>query len=266
MRRLGATILLALAYATPSLAWGTDGHQIIATIAARELTPAARTQVGQLLGGNPTAAMIASSMWADEIRPQRRETAPWHYVDIPVRASGYVARRDCAGNDCIVAQIEREIRIVGDRSLLTPVRTEALRFLIHFVGDIHQPLHAADNDDRGGNQIRVQINRRRTNMHAVWDTDVVEALGGNPVVVANRLEADMSAAKHQSWQSGTPADWANETFHIAVREIYATPRSFDQPGLVILPRDYPQRERGVTEEQLSKAGVTLASVLNRIFP
>jgi hypothetical protein len=141
------------------------------------------------------------------------------------------------------------------------VRAEALRFLIHFVGDIHQPLHAADNRDRGGNEFRVILAGKRTNLHAVWDTDVVRPLG-NSLAVAAKLEAEMNTAKHQSWQSGTAADWANESSSIARREIYSTGLRPNREGLVVLSPDYPQRERGIVEEQLEKAGVRLAWVLN----
>src|SRR5262245_58886270 len=113
MRLIGTTtVLLALGFSTPCLAWGTEGHQIIAHIAARELTPAARVRVQELLGADAERALVEVSTWADEVRPQRPETAPWHYVDIPI-TSPYVASRDCPRNNCIVAQIDREIEIAG---------------------------------------------------------------------------------------------------------------------------------------------------------
>ena len=208
--------------------------------------------------------MTVASTWADEIRPQRPETAPWHFVDIPVGSAGYNPRRDCPRGDCVVAQIEREQRMVADRTLLPAVRAEALRYLIHFIGDIHQPLHAADNGDRGGNEMRAVLDGRRTNMHAVWDVDVVRALGGDPLYVASQLEAEMSLEKHVSWQMGTPADWANESFRLANTEVYGALSSPGATGApVVLPRDYARRESGVVREQLEKAGVRLAWVLNQ---
>jgi hypothetical protein len=183
-----------LALPSPALAWGAEGHRIVASIAGDELTPAARLQVEKLLGGDASVAMMEASTWADEITPKRSDTAPWHFVDIPIQSGGYDAASDCQHDDCVVAQIDRDARIIGDRQLAPPVRAEALRFLIHFVGDIHQPLHAANNNDRGGNGIRVVLRQRHTNMHSVWDTDVFQALGRSPEEVANRLEQEITPA------------------------------------------------------------------------
>ncbi|HTW36677.1 MAG TPA: S1/P1 nuclease, partial [Rhizomicrobium sp.] len=141
-------VLLATLHASAALAWGAEGHQIIAHIAASKLTPRAQAEVSQLLGGNTETAMVQASTWADEIRPSRRETAPWHFVDIPIGSSGYDASRDCVHDDCVVAQIIRDESVIADRRLVPAVRAEALKFLIHFVGDIHQPLHASNNHDR----------------------------------------------------------------------------------------------------------------------
>jgi hypothetical protein len=97
--------------------------------------------------------LVLDSNWADEIRDQQRDTGRWHFVDIPLTAPGYDPRRDCPDRACVVAQIENDMRILGDRRLSDGARAEALRFLIHFVADVHQPLHAEDNGDRGGNQV-----------------------------------------------------------------------------------------------------------------
>jgi hypothetical protein len=213
--------LVLLSAPDPCLAWGAEGHRIVAAIAADELSPPARAEVARLLGTDDAAAgMVAVSTWADEIRRQRPNTAPWHFVDIPVQATAYDRGRDCQGDDCVVAQIEGDTRIVADRQLAPPVRAEALRFLIHFVGDIHQPLHDADNSDRGGNSIRVVVGKRHSNMHAVWDVDVVRALGRNPDEVAARLEHEITPAEKQLWSGSRPADWANEGHRLARDEIY----------------------------------------------
>lgn len=257
------TFIAALAIPSHALAWGAEGHQIVAHIAARELTPATRRAVEALLGGDAESAMVDASTWADEIRNQRRATGPWHYVDIPVGTRGYDPRRDCRREDCVVAQIERDQRILLDKALLPAVRAEALRFLIHFVGDIHQPLHASDNRDRGGNEVHIILGRKKSNLHSVWDVDIVRSLGRNAMTVANAIEADMSVAKHRSWQSGTAANWANESFQISNNEIYSMPGTNDISAPVILPRNYTERESGVVQEQLEKAGVRLAMVLNR---
>jgi hypothetical protein len=148
------------------------------------LTPAARTQVAQLLSLDTSLAQhldqIAS--WPDAVRPFRPETAPWHFVDIPLSVPGYDANRDCVGGNCVVAQIQRFAAVLGDRTAAPPARLEALKFLVHFVGDIHQPLHCETDftnfpppqGDKGGNDIHLTYFHRSTNLHAVWDGGVIE--------------------------------------------------------------------------------------------
>jgi hypothetical protein len=256
-------LFLMFVWPAEAYAWGTEGHQIIAHIAATQLTPAARAQVEQLLGADAEHAMVKASTWADEVQPQRPAAAPWHFVNIPQGSAGYDARRDCLRNDCVVAQIERDERILADRSLLGPVRADALRFLIHFVGDVHQPLHAADNKDRGGNQLRVVLGRRETNMHSVWDTDVLRVLGRNGQNIAERLEEELAQTDTRPWQFGTAATWANESFQIAGQEIYSHVGPASSSAPIILPREYLAMEENIVKAQIEKAGLRLAWVLNR---
>jgi hypothetical protein len=244
----------------PAFAWGPEGHEIVALLALRELTPAARAEVAHLLG---SPAMLAhDSSWADEIRDQRPATAPWHYVNIPLQAGGYDAGRDCPRRDCVVAQIAIDLDALGDSKLDDGARRIALRFLIHFVADVHQPLHAGDNDDKGGNDVRVMLGRKRSNLHRIWDSDVVEALGFDSDKIAGDLERSITPAQRKAWAGGTPAQWANEAHTIVRSQIYPALTGRYEPHL---PRDYPQRETGITRAQLAKAGVRLAWLLNRIF-
>jgi hypothetical protein len=242
---------------TPVFAWGAEGHEIVALIAARELSPSARAQVAHLLGS--TAMMVHESNWADEIRDQRPQTGPWHYVDIPLRAPGYDARRDCPDRDCVVAQIENDQRILANRKLGDGVRAEALRFLIHFIADVHQPLHAQDNDDRGGNQVRVVMGRERANLHRIWDADVVEVQGVDAAAAADSIERSVSPAQRKAWAGGTPAGWANEAHAIARDYIYPPLQGRRE---LRLPRDYAWRQAATARIQLAKAGMRLAWLLN----
>ena len=254
---------VALTWPATAFAWGAEGHRIIAHIAAHELTPAARASIEDLLGVDAETQMVVASTWADEIRNQRRDTAPWHFVDIPIGTTGYDARRDCPRENCVVAQIERDERILAERSLLPAVRLEALRFLIHFIGDVHQPLHAANNMDRGGNEFRVVLGRRETNMHSVWDQDVLRVLGRNGENIALRIESEIAQTDSRPWQFGTAADWANESFRIASQEIYSDKSAVRTAAPVILPREYLAIEENIVKTQLEKAGLRLAWVLNR---
>lgn len=258
--------ILVASAPSPSLAWGVEGHQIVAHIAFHELTSVARAQVQDLLGGDAETAMVEASTWADEIRLRRPETAPWHFVDIPIAATGYNASRDCQNDNCVIAQIAREKTILSDRQLTPAIRAEALRFMIHFVGDIHQPLHAADNGDRGGNAVRTALGGKRTNLHAVWDTAVVQPLGVDAGVVADGLIARVAPSDRNVWQRGNAADWANESWRIAKAEIYAQlPGSGGTQEPIILPDTYSASKSEVARVQLEKAGERLAWLLNEVL-
>ena len=259
-RYFSAPLILAVGLMlTPQSAnaWGTEGHEIVALIAGHELSAAARAQVAHLLGSSEMMAHQAN--WADEIRDQRRDTGAWHYVDIPLGAPGYDARRDCPGRACVVAQIENDLAILSDRKLADSVRAEALRFLIHFVADVHQPLHAEDNDDKGGNQVRVTMGRERANLHRIWDANVVEVQGRDSGGVADAIWQAITPPQRRAWTSGTPAGWANEAHALARDQIY--PPLMGRRD-VRLPHDYAWREAAIARMQLAKAGLRLAWLLN----
>jgi exodeoxyribonuclease III len=238
----------------------TDAIRIIAEIAEQHLEPVAAKQVRDLLAIENATTLADFANWADQIRPQHRQTAPWHFVDIPISAPGYDATRDCAGGNCVVAKIEDFVAELRNRSLPEPERLEALKFVIHFVGDLHQPLHASDDDDRGGNEVRVTFGRRRTNLHAVWDTGILApAVQADERGYALRLVRDITPEKIAAWQAGTTIDWADESHAVAVTTIYG--RLPHDAGT--LPEAYENAALPLVNEQLERAGVRLAFVLNR---
>ena len=164
----------------------------------------------------------------------------------------------------MVAQIEHEENLIGDTSISKPVRSEALRFLIHFIGDLHQPLHCADNHDRGGNLVKIVFRGQQTNLHAVWDTAVVEALGGSEEAVATTLASKIKQSDRESWSQGTVEAWANETWTVARRFVYGSfPGSGATDAPIVLPGSYANDQTAVVALQLERAGVRLAAVLNR---
>lgn len=247
-------------------AWGYEGHEIVALIAAQNLTPATKMHVVDLLGGPDAAdAMKRYSTWADKIRRSRPNTSPWHYVDIEIDSSGYSRSRDCPKDDCVVGQIERDIRIIKNAALVKPVRADALRFLIHFVGDESQPLHCSDEHDRGGNEVQVVLKRQRTNLHRIWDTSVVTPLGRNSNKVAAILSTQITPSEKSAWSKGTPAGWAEECWMVAKREIYGDLKNRGSGGPIILPPDYAESKSVIAARQLKRAGIRLATILNAIL-
>jgi hypothetical protein len=244
----------------PALAWGPEGHEVVAHLAARNLTAKARAQVAALLGGEAEAAMAIAANWADEIRDDRPQTSSWHFVNIEIdRGASYDAARDCPGGNCVVQQISRFEAVLKSRAPRAR-KAEALRFLIHFVGDIHQPLHAADRHDRGGNTVRVFVRPGRPeSLHHVWDDDVVAALGRDPATVARRIDDGVRPAQKAALMApGAPAAWAQASAVLARDVAYAQLRNGNHIDARMLAAD-AQVARG----QLARAGYALAGMLNR---
>jgi hypothetical protein len=261
-RAFGAGVLLASA-CSPALAWGPEGHEIVARIAAHELTPAARGSVEDLLGAPADDAMAKVSSWPDWQGRERSETKPWHYVNIEMESAGYDALRDCPAEACVVAQIDRDMAILRDAGAPRAARVEALVWLIHLVGDVHQPLHAGDRHDRGGHTVAVLLDGKRSDLHKLWDGLPTRFFGPwHGREAADALDRKIGARDRAGWDRGTPADWANECFVIARDDIYAKlpvtePFAPDDAALAA--------ERPVVEQQLEKAGSRLAWLLDQAF-
>lgn len=205
LRPLAAAFVILFALITRALAWGYEGHRIIANIAERCIEPATARRVRVLLAVENETTLADVANWADQIRGQRRNTAPWHFVDIPIypapgTPAAYDPARDCPGGNCVVAKIDEFAAELHDGGLPSRQRLEALKFLVHFVGDLHQPLHASNNNDRGGNAVRVRFNGSDTNLHAVWDNGIIDAAtGGDERGYALRLARSISPAELDQW-------------------------------------------------------------------
>ena len=259
-----AVVMAALASGT-ALAFGPEGHSIVAEIAHRRLSPAATRHVQELLGGNASLASIAS--WADDVRDQRPETANWHFVDIPLAERGYSAARDCRSRDrgdCIVQALPRALAALRDAHTAKPERIEALMFVVHFVADLHQPLHAVQ-DDRGGNTFPVKFfldpRRQRavdTNLHQVWDFGLIRSQVWDWGAYVMRLESDwLQRADRVVIRAGSIAEWATESHDIAAIAVFAGVERGATLG-----DDYIARARPWLDRQLGIAGLRLAALLN----
>lgn len=249
--------LLLVLFAPRAMAWGPAGHRIVADLAERQLTPATRTEVRQLLGRSDARALSDVATWADDLRNDRthkasaRATAKLHYINFADAQCRYDAARDCVGGNCVVAAIDRYARILGDRTRPDAERAEALRFVVHFVGDAHQPLHAGYRRDRGGNRYQVQLKGRGSNLHAVWDSPV---LGSRKL--GWRAYANALARQPLRRAGGTPRHWAEESCR-ATRDDGVYPRGHRIDGR------YLDQMRPLAERRVREAAARLASLLNR---
>ncbi len=274
----------AVAAAGPAPAWGDFGHEVTALIAYRHLTPAAKSEIDRLLASAPdplTAPDIASrATWADKYVLSHRETTAWHFVNLelddpnletacfgfPKVPAGEFASQGPA-QDCIVDKIEEFAAELRDRATPPSEGLLALKFVLHFVGDMHQPLHASDHHDKGGNCIGLAPSPDGdvANLHAFWDITTVNALGHSPAEIAARLDAGITPAQIKAWGAGDPRGWAMETFAIARRDAYDLPSkpACGQNGAITLSPAYQATAEADAAQQLSVAGIRLANVLNK---
>jgi len=255
--RAAAAFALMLVVASNALGWGQEGHRVVATIAESHLTMKTRERVRQILGLKVSLAEV--STWADEIRSSRPETAPWHYIDIPLNVSAIDAARDCPNGDCITVAIDRFVAVFRDDASTPEAKEEALKFVVHFVADLHQPLHCADDHDRGGNDVRVTFYGEKANLHTVWDTLLIERIDPDPENYANRLDADLTDSNIRAFTEGTAEDWALESHAVAQKLVYG---ALPPGGGLDLGTDYFQAAARATDLQLQKAGIRLAFILN----
>lgn len=266
MRLLAYIVGIVLVAASPLLAWGGEAHQAIALIAEERLSADAKAGIRDLLGADANISDAEIASWADQIKRERRDTAPLHYVNIPADSSGFDADRDGNNGANLIDAIGRFEAVLKDRTQPKESRAEALKFLVHLVGDLHQPLHCAERDgDKGGNLCRVYFleRARLTNLHTVWDTDLVRQYVGRTRIAeySQALNESVTANDAKSWEGGTVKDWANETFWIAADKVYVGVPASEPP--LRLDERYVDSQMPIVELQLRRGGIRLAALLNR---
>lgn len=276
-RSFPALILLMalLAASAPVAAWSKLGHRMVGELAQRHLTPAAAAQVRALLAGEPDPTLSGVAYWADALRdddpPRFKATSRWHYVNAAGEGGcGFDPARDCADGGCVISAIEAQRASLADRTQPREARRDALKFLVHLVGDIHQPMHAGDRPDAGGNRFQVSLATQLepeayardkyvkgimgTNLHSVWDyyllgetrlplkaySDRLDALPWPPAANTARLD---------------PIGWAKESCSLIVAaDIYPLQHKMDQ--------GYIAQWRPTAEHRVRLAGWRLANLLN----
>ncbi len=257
MRKLRLLTLFCAGF--PALAWGPEGHDLVARIADAQLTAAARARVAEILG--PGSTMQSVSSWPDQIRRSRPETGPWHYVDIPINKPGLDMARDCPKDNCVIAAIASMRARLQDNSLPADQRRESLMFLIHFIGDMHQPLHSSDNGDKGGNDVHIVFHSQPGNLHGMWDSGLLGRMGTEDELFA-RLSA-ASARRRKKFDKGTVSDWAEQAHKLAQQMVYGRLPPAAPGAAVEIGPDYERRADAVIELQIERAGARLAAVLNQ---
>lgn len=275
------TAVVALAFAltlvvSPSaMAWSALGHRLVGALAERHISPAAEAQVKLLLAGEPDPTLAGVADWADRLRdldPERfKATSRWHYINTPPgQGCAYVPERDCPDGQCVIGAIEAQRAILADRSQPLAARRDALKFVVHFIGDVHQPMHANNKDDLGGNKFQVSLRtdlqpeayaRKKyvdgvmgTNLHSVWDFYILGSEGLSLQQYAARLDALPWPPMAEGGPGTGPAAWAGESCRLVdARHLYPATHKMDQA--------YLDAYRPLAEQRVRQAAYRLAEVL-----
>lgn len=281
IRNRGLSVIAAaaaLALPSQAQAWGFYAHNVTAEIALENVTPETRAKIAKLLRaapqlGTPDCALKTlgdASVWPDCLRGEGWRwgyTFAWHYQTEPV-TQVYDARKNCSGGNCVSAQIERNQRILADESLPDNVRLEALAFLVHFIGDIHMPLHSGDFEDRGGNDRVTDYGIvPGLNLHWIWDGPLAERAitSAQPSLVR-----PYSLAERSELGGGDAAVWGRESWETARSFVY--PQAFDcepcedaLPKETALTQDDIERAIPISQRRVTQAGIRMAEYLDAAF-
>ena len=277
-RPLLAAALLCLGATSTALAWAPLGHALVGELAQRHLDPKAQAEVARLLAGEPTPTLAGVASWADELRntdPERfKATSRWHYINAKGGGCGFDLARDCPDGNCAVVALERQRAILADRSQPLAARRDALKFVVHLVGDEHQPMHAGNRPDSGGNRFQVSLRTSiapeayarksyvdgvmGTNLHSVWDYYILASRGLDLQAYADALDTPPSPADVGPVGAGVLLAWAEDSCAL-----------IDRAGLYpaddqhVMDHAYLDRFRPLAETRVQLAGARLAALLNQ---
>ena len=234
--------------------WGKIGHRVVGEIAERNLDSSAKKGIKELLDGE-TLARVAN--YPDEIRSDRKYdyTGPWHYTSIPTGKTYFDQKRNKDGD--IIDALFRMDEILKDPKKSKEDKAFALKFMVHLVGDLHQPLHVGLAEDRGGNNVRVRWFKAESNLHTIWDENVIDFQQLSYTEYTDFLNR-YSKDEMKEFSKGHFLDWAKESQDL--RSIV-----YDTGGSENLSYEYQYKTKPVIEDRLRKAGIRLATVLNNIF-
>ncbi|MGK0413020.1 MAG: fructose-1,6-bisphosphatase, partial [Polaribacter sp.] len=235
--------------------WGQNGHRVTGKIAEKHLTKKAKRNIDKILKGESLAFV---STFADEIKSERkyREFSPWHYVNMKLDQTYAEAEKNPQGD--LVTAINKCITILKDENSSEEDRVFYLKLLIHFVGDLHQPMHIGQKEDKGGNDFQVQWFGEGTNMHSVWDTKMIEAWNMSYIELADNAKY-LSKKQIESIEKGSVLDWVEE-IHQITKKVYASAKSGEN-----LRYRYSYDHFVIVRSQLQKGGIRLAKILNEIY-
>jgi hypothetical protein len=262
--RMLALLLVLFPISSDAWAWSDQGHRVICEIAIRLVQPSTRAEIQKLMSTDDRFSSFSEScVWPDHPRQRASE----HFVNLPRDSNGLHSETCPGASACVVKAIRKDFEVLSSNNASQAQKLASLKFLGHWVGDIHQPLHVSFEDDRGGKNVPV-TGICSSNLHAAWDTCLVlRAVGEDANEAATELMKKINPARIESWTHSEPMDWANESFAIAEQALtqYCVRQgaSCDQPpGKLTIDAAYVVANTPIVRQQLQKGGVRLAHLLD----
>lgn len=234
-------------------AWGYETHRMIASLAEPQLSPEAKAQVQRLLDLEPGSTLSSIATWADEIRD--RKSAAWHYVNFDDADCTYKPERYCADGNCVIDAIAAQVKILKS-SAPDPERLSALKFVVHLVADVHQPLHAGFGEDKGGNLFQVQAFGKGSNLHSLWDTSLIVNRPGGSASVREELAPTLQTQAKPI--EPTPLAWAQESCKVVAQQDF-------YPDSRVVGEVYQAAHDATLKARLTAAAKRLAGTLNGVL-
>jgi hypothetical protein len=257
-RLAGLLALLGISAVIPStgFGWGYDGHARVGRVALAGLDPTAKLAVMEILGSDRPEALDEACSWPDVVRrtPKWEWSAPQHYVNIPRAADTYRKERDCADGMCVTEAIKKYANQLSTNGLNERQDWEALAWVCHLVGDLHQPLHVGYKDDRGGNQVEIVFNGEPEELHEFWDQSLIEDRIGSLAKWPDPSAADAWLSAVNRWNPAETDDWTTESRRLMKQYAY--------PAQPVIQSEFADRSWELIQQQVQKAGERLAAVLN----
>jgi hypothetical protein len=266
---------LSVVFSSPAMAWGAMGHRTVGAVAMANVKPVTAARIRELLRhqrelDTPECRMGTiedAATWPDCIKGERWRfayTSSWHYHDQPV-CGDFDLKANCRDGNCATTQIARNARLLADRKLAPVLRLEALSFLVHFVGDIHQPLHIGENEDMGGNAVKADYGiAPGRNLHSIWDGVLAE----RAITSAPNLVRLYSADEKARLATGTVEDWERESWQVSRDFLYPLafggklPCDVKEPQKVVWSNEAIEQAIPVIDERIERAGLRLAKMLD----
>jgi hypothetical protein len=243
------------------LSWGAVGHRTVGSIAQKHLTPKALAGVRDLLGGQSLADV---ANWADSVRslPAYKQTGPWHYINLPLGLNydAFKSRVENMLEANVYSALVAQMQLITDNAVSRERKVAALKFIVHFVGDLHQPMHVSREEDKGGNTIQLNYDGQGTNLHAVWDSKLIDHTGLDYQQLAAKYD-NAPPAQIRQWQNDPVVKWMWESYQIT-GQLYAEVDSMHDRSI---GQAYYDEHIATVALRLEQAGVRLAGLLNVLF-